>query len=317
MNAEGADQDRSPGPDHPSITVAIVSICGPAHLSRCLDALRDQDVATPFDVVVAYDPGLHGIEELAPQYPEARIFSNVGQRTPLELASRAVAASGGDVVLLTEDHCVPDPHWVSRLSGALAPGEAAVGGSVATDPTASALDFAFYFVDFFRYAPPVVPGPSPSLTVCNVAYRRQALLDLRDLWSDIFHETAVNSAIRDRHGPLRLIADAPVSMRRHVRFGDAVYERYAFGRLFGCTRLEFEPPGRRLLYTVASPALPALILSRMIRKVIRAPRLRWPFTRALFHLIVLIGAWSWGEWLGYLTRKRPARLTVAQEEPVP
>ncbi|HEX6135322.1 MAG TPA: glycosyltransferase [Longimicrobiales bacterium] len=295
------------------VTVAVVGICGAAHLRRCLDALRAQEGAAPFDVVVAYDPALTDVPDLAALYPEARLVANVGQRTPLELASRAVAESRGDVVLLTEDHCVPGPDWVARLSAALRPGEAAVGGTVVLEPGASATDFAFYFVDFFRYAPPVTPGRSPSLTVCNVAYRREALVAIGELWQELFHETAVNEALRARHAPLRLVSNAPVRMRRHVRLADAVYERYAFGRLFGCTRLEFTSGARRLFYSILAPTLPLLLLGRMGRKALPSPALRGRFLRALGPLTLMVLAWSWGEWLGYLTRKRPGRLTVAPE----
>lgn len=304
---------EAPGRVGVTVTVAVVGICGAAQLRRCLDALRAQEAAPPFRVVVAYDPALTDVPGLADSYPEVRFSANVGQRTPLELASRAVGASEGDIVLLTEDHCIPGPRWVSRLGAALGPQEAAVGGAVTVDPDASATDFAFYFVDFFRYAPPVPDGPSPSLTVCNVAYRRAALTAIHRLWRDIFHETAVNEALRARHGPLRLVPDAAVRMRRHVRLGDAVYERYAFGRLFGCTRLEFSSARRRAFYAVLAPTLPVLLLGRMARKALAVPALRGRFLRALGPLVLMVLAWSWGEWLGYLTRRRPGRLTVAPE----
>jgi len=295
------------------VSVAVVGICGAEHLSRCLDALARQEDAPPFEVIVAYDPALRDIAALAPRHPGVRMVSNEGQRTPLELASRALRESPGDVVLLTEDHCVPSPHWVRNLARALPEGAPAVGGTIEVASDASPTDFAFYFVDFFRYAPPVRGGSSPTLTVCNVAYRRADLEAIADQWRDFFHETAVNDALRARHGPLALVPDAPVRMRRHVRLGDALYERYAFGRLFGCTRLAFASGPRRLLYTALAPALPALLLARMAGKALPSPGLRGPFLRALPALAGMVLTWSWGEWLGYLTRRRPLRLTVAPE----
>jgi hypothetical protein len=208
---------------------------------------------------------------------------------------------------------MPSPHWVARLAAALPEDAPAVGGSVEVAEDATATDFAFYFVDFFRYAPPVAPGPSPTLTVCNVAYRRACLEAIAGRWRDFFHETAVNDALRERFGPLCLVADAPVRMRRHVRLGDALYERYAFGRLFGCTRLAFASPWRRALYTLGAPALPLLLLTRMAAKALPAPVLRGRFLRALPALTGMVLTWTWGEWLGYLTRRRPRRLTVAPE----
>jgi hypothetical protein len=298
----------------PPVTVAVVGICSAAHISRCLDALRAQRDAPRFETVVVHDPNIPDVAPLAGRYPEARLIANEGQRTPLELASAAMAAARGDLILLTEDHCIPRPDWVRVMAGAAAaPGRAVVGGRVEIAPGATATDWAFYFVDFFRYAAPVAEGPSPTLTVCNAAYRREQVEAVRDIWKTYFHETAINDALRQRFGALWLEPESEVTMGRHVKLSDAVYERYAFGRLFSCTRIGFVGAGRRLYYTVFSPALPVLILGRMAAKALRSRKLAAAFLRAIVPLKLMVFAWSWGEWLGYVTGKHPRSLVVAPE----
>ena len=298
------------------LAVAIVSICGPWHLRRCLTALQQQTSARPFEIVVAYDPALQGMGELAAEYPHVHFFVNAGQRTPLELASRAIRESRGHVVLLTEDHCVPHPDWVEQLSGSLTAGRAAAGGAVVLGDGASALDWAFYFVDFFRYSDPIVEGPSPTLTVCNVAYRRADLDALPDqTWQTFFHETAVNTAL-SASGILHLSPRPRVTMRRHVTARDAIVERYAFGRLFGATRLTFvKSRSTRLVYQAGALLLPFLLLTRMIGKALRSAEGRRRLASGLIPLIALTISWSIGEWLGYVTGRSPSRLTVAPESP--
>ena len=296
---------------NPRVSVAIVAICGVRELRRSLEALALQEGCKPFETVVVADPQLAGLSAIEDAFPEVRLVTNEGQRTPLELAGRAVRESSGEIVLLTEDHCVPDPDWVANLLAALRTGRAAAGGSVAVERDATALDWAFYFVDFFRYAEPLAEGPAPSLTVCNVAYRRRDLERVAEVWRELFHETAVNEALRDRCGELWLTPAARVTIYRHPRLLGALYERYAFGRLFGATRLGFVSRARGFVYTALAPALPVLLLGRMAGKGLQSPALRGPFLRALAHLTLLVVAWSWGEWLGYLTRRRPSRLTVA------
>jgi hypothetical protein len=295
------------------LTVGIVGICGAVHLDRCLSALARQEGAPPFDILVVHDPLLPNIYRLAERNPDVRFISNEAQRTPLELAARAVREAGGDTVLLTEDHCVPRPDWVRRLVSARRPERAAVGGAVEPLSGATALDWAFYCVDFFRYMPPLTGGPSPTLTVCNVAYERKRLALVADMWREVFHETAVNEALRSHFGELWLEPSARVGMRRHVRFRDAVYERYAFGRLFGCTRLGFVPGWRRAYYALLTPALPVLLMGRIARRAFASRRNAVRFIRALPHLVVLVLAWSWGEWLGYVTGRRPGSELVAPE----
>lgn len=301
------------GPRFATISVAVVGICSGKHLMRCLEALRYQIDAPPFDIVVAYDPHISDLDPVREAFPDIRMVANAGQRTPLELASRAIRESTGDLVLLTEDHCVPDPRWVRVMIDAQGNDRAAVGGLVLTDPRASATDWAFYFVDFFRYTKAASAGPSPTLTVCNVSYQRKRVQAIRDLWIEHFHETAVNDALRARFGPLWLEPQSQVTMGRHVRLSHAVYERYAFGRLFGCTRLKFCTPRQRACYTLFAPALPALLLGRMIGVAMQSRESAASLLRAAVPLTLMVLSWSWGEWLGYLTRRLPRTLNVAPE----
>jgi hypothetical protein len=178
---------------------------------------------------------------------------------------------------------------------------------------ASPAGWAFCYVDFFRYMRPVAEGPTPSLSVCNVAYHRSQLTAIAPVWETGFLETEVHAHLARQFGPLWLVPGAEVRVRRNVRFRDAVYERYAFGRLFGATRLQAKSVSRRLGYTLMAPALPALLFGRLAAKAFASGGTAARFGRALPALVVLVCAWSWGEGLGYLTGRPPDRLTTAPE----
>ncbi len=297
----------------PSVGVGVVSICSARHLARCLDALAQQVDCGAFEIVVAFDPALDDVAALARCYPKIRFVSDAAERTPLELAARAVRETSGEVVLLTEDHCVPASDWVARLSDAVLSDCSAAGGAILADPRADAIAYAFYFVDFFRYAPPFSKAESPTLSVCNVGYRRERLKALGITDGGYFHETAVNDALRAAYGPLLLDPSPRVTMHRHVRFSDAVYERYAFGRLFGCTRLDSCSNAKAWLYRLGTPLLPLLLMTRMCAKGLVGAEARRRFLPAFLPTLTMVLAWSWGEWLGYLTARRPRHLTVARE----
>lgn len=236
------------------------------------------------------------------------------EHAPPELAARAIHEAVGDFILLTEDHCIPDPNWVAALCSEQSPHRSAVGGVMESDDDARAVDWAVYFVDFFRYMPPVREGESPSLTHCNISYRRSYLDQIPMLWERTFHETEINNALRERIGKLWLAPAARMRMRRTVRFVDAVHERYAFGRLFGCTRLDFISPRRRVLYAFLAPGLPLLFIGRMARSALKRGGSSLAFLRAFPALSVMVAAWAWGEWLGYLTARRASTLFVAPEK---
>jgi hypothetical protein len=303
----------------PEVSVGVVALFGAAPLAGCLRALAEQTRepgAPRCELVVAYDPALADVPPLAAQFPGVRFVASEG-RAPTEVAAAAVAEARAPIVLLTEDHCLPAPGWVRALQTALeAPERAVVGGVMDTDSAAPATDFALFLVEFFRYLPPGREGPAPTLTVCNAGYRRAQLDAIAPVGRGRFHETEVHDALRARFGALWLVPAARVRMRRRVRLRDAAGERYAFGRLFGCTRRAALAPAARLVYALAALALPVLLAARLARAVLARPALRRASLRALPASAVLLVAWSLGESLGVLTGRYPGA-TAAPDAAAP
>jgi hypothetical protein len=299
-------------PDNTTISVAVVCMTSAQHLRACLRALASQRGAPAFDVTVVCDPAVSGLEALEQEFPAVRVSVNAGQRSPLTLVSRALAQCRGDLVLLTKDFCAPDADWVRAMAEAQGEGRAAVGGRVECAPAASATDWAFYFIDLYRYAGPVTAGETPTLTVCNVSYRRRQLEQIREVWQEAFVETAVNGALRARFGALWMHPASGVTMHRHLTLRQAVVERYAFGRLFGYSRLAASGRGRRLALACLAPAIPLLLLARTAGKASRSRRLGVAFLRSLVPLSLMILARFWGEWLAYLSGRPPRGETLAE-----
>ena len=297
----------------PSVTVAVAAVCSPKHVERCLQGLAAQKDAPPFEVVVAHDPAWGDLSGLMREHPGARTVARRGAGNPMELATLAIQEAQGEIILLTEDHCMPSPEWVRRLCDALQPGRAAVGGAIETDADAPGIVWAYYFVDFFRYMKPIPDGPAHAVSVCNVGYRRADLLQVRSAWEHGFHEPAVHQMLQQRFGTLWLVPGAEVRMRRNLQLGPAVKERFTGGRMFAVQRLQFASPGKRLLYAALAPALPLLLLGRMARKALRRPGVYLSFLRALPALGTLVAAWSLGEWIGYLTGHPPHAVVYAPE----
>ena len=296
-----------------SVSVAIVAICGLPQLSRCLDALSAQRDAPDFDIIVAADPGLGDLSRIRQRYPAVTLLSREECRTPVALAALALQACRGSRILLTEDSCIAQSAWVATLTATAWEGRGAVGGLVEPAERASPAAWAFCYVDFFRYMRPAAEGPARALSVCNVAYHRSQLAAIAPVWESGFLEPEVHQQLRKRFGDLWLAPAAQVTVHRQVRFRDAAYERYAFGRLFGATRVRSLTFPARLLHVLVAPALPVLLFARLAAKAFTAADTAAKFLRALPALMVLVLAWSWGEGLGYLTGRQPARMTTAPE----
>jgi hypothetical protein len=288
-----------------TVSVGVVCMSDTQHLTRCLHALRSQRDAPEFEITVACDPRIPDIETVRGSFPETRIVVNAGQRTPLELASLALRECRGELILLTKDHCVPGPDWVRTMVNAQASDRSVVGGRVEPARDASAADWAFFFIDYYRYTSPVAAGWTSSLTACNVSYDRGRLEAVRSVWQDTFVETAVNNALAARFGGLWLEAASEVTTHRKLTLREAVRERYIFGRLFGYSRLAGANLGRRLFYAAFTPALPLLLLARLTRTALRSRRHATALMRAWLPLALMVLGRSMGEWLGYITARPP------------
>jgi len=249
------------------------------------------------------------------RFPDVQVVVTECATSPLELAARAVAAARGDLILLTEDHCVPDNAWVMSLTNTLQRNGSAVGGAV--DPldlgTMTAFDWAFYYVDFYRYQSPLTAGIADSLSVCNVGYRRSDLEALDESWRTSFHETRIHTSLAKPGAPLWMEPRASVRAGRRVHRGDALRERYSFGRYYACRRIEPPHESGRIWFALGSPLLPLLLVGRMARASARDDRTARRFLRSLPDLAALVLAWSLGEALGYLTKRGPATMEAAPE----
>ena len=287
-----------------SVSVGVACTTSAADLTRCLTSIRAQQQAPAFDVTVVHDPAI-SIDACRAEFPEFHFVANIGQRTPLQLVSRLLNECRGDLILLTKDHCIPAPDWVRRMVAAQAPDRAAVGGRVEPPRDASSVQWAFFFIDFYRYTAPIDDGWQSSLTVCNVSYQRDRLATVREAWQDVFVETAVNNALAARFGRLWIESSSEVTLHRRLTLREAVSERYRFGRLFGYSRLANTNGRTRLLYVLLTPALPLVLLRRLTSAAMRSQR----HTQALMHawlpLTLMVTARSMGEWVGYITGRPP------------
>ena len=131
---------------------------------------------------------------------------------------------------------------------------------------------------------------------------REVLQSLSDVWEDDFHETVVNGALLERGHQIWLTPAATIYQERgQLGWGEALQERYVWGRSFGGTRVKEVPLSKRLVYAAFCLALPLLLASRAVR-------IAW--TRGSFWsgclpvlpiLLLLFSVWSFGEMVGYLS----------------
>ena len=290
------------------LSVVVVTLVDAVHLASCLTALAQQSTAARFEMIVPADKKLGDISKLQNDYPAVKFIKLDGTHTYAELRAIGTHHACGRLLAVTEDHCLPDPDWVDNIVNEHAGPHLAIGGTVEKEAPDKALNWAVYFLDYLRYMPPVDGHETHELTDLNVSYKMDALHKITDVWQTEFHEPNVHAALERLGGSLWLSPNIRVHQRRNLTLGHALWDRYAFGRLFGSTRVTGVALGKRLVYAALTPALPALLVMRLVKHIRAKQSHGREFLGALPAIILLATAWAWGEFVGYLTGKSEATL---------
>ena len=97
--------------------------------------------------------------------------------SPFDLRAAALGAAVGDLVVVTEDHCVPAPQWIDAYVEAYRRTSPAVlAGPVDNGSTARLPDWSNYLIGFAAWGSPIEAPPEHfGPTIANVAFARAAL----------------------------------------------------------------------------------------------------------------------------------------------
>lgn len=285
-------------------SVIVGSVNGGECIHVLLSALRAQDGAVPFEVIVA-DRCLDGTaERIAKEHPDVVLVRAEPSATLPELRTRALDHARGRFVLVTEDHTVPPRNWVSGLVGALEGCQgriAAAGGPVDNDMRERAVDWAAFLCEYSGFLPPQPAGVVDELPGMNVAYRREHLdRARRELLTGGFWESTLHPDLLDAGYAFLRVPEVVIQHRKRFGFFYFLSQRYYYSRYFAGARFERKQRGRRLLYAVLSPLLALIVPARIARRVLGRPGYRRPFVRSLPVLACFALAWGAGEAVGYL-----------------
>lgn len=160
----------------PLLSVAIGTAQGWTHLRSHLGTLPEQAAALGAEVIIADgsggpppDPGCLG--------PGVRWLCRPGTGI-LELRALAMGEARGDIVAVTEDHCVVSPDWCARILDAHArhPGAAAIRGAMLNGSPDRLVDWASFLVNQAPHLPPFVGRDTDAILPMGcVSYKRSAL----------------------------------------------------------------------------------------------------------------------------------------------
>lgn len=286
--------------DAPHLSIVIASVNGRPYLDACLDALAGQQGEVSAEVIVADCTGAETQDYVRVSHPGVRLLAFDEAKSVPTLRAAGIQAARGEIVVITEDHCIPAPDWYHAIHDAhRRRPEPAIGGVVDNAATARSIDWAVFFCEYSNFMSPMPAGSVSDLPGPNVSYKRSALDAMSDLIRDAYWETFLHDRLIERGFALWSDPQIRVLHKKHFRFGSFFHERFHYGRAFAGHRNRFMSRGRRLAYWLLSPALPPILMLRIGRRVARRGRYHHAFLRALPLITLFMVAWAAGEWTGY------------------
>lgn len=296
-----------------TLTILLAVVGGKESARRCLTALYPQVNFVDAEIIVPFDKWSHDVGSLAAEFPEVRFhfIEDLGLAASANISAhqhrlydrrRAVGLqlSRGRIIALTEDHAQPAEDWCRQILLAHQQPYAVIGGAIENGVDLP-LNRALYYCDFGRYGRPFKSGEVGYVSDINVAYKRQALLAVCDVWREAYHETTVHWALRALG--VKLFLDERMLVYQHrppLTLGQVMRERIAWGRVFAETRANELSGWRRFMFAAGTILLPPLLLVRVIRHMRRQQRNLREMASVLPLALLLAVGWSLGELIGYL-----------------
>ena len=160
----------------PTLTVILATIEPWPDLERCLSVLEPQVEALGAEIIVGDGHG-GALEARYAESPSLQWIRAPGASV-FDLRAQALEMARGEIVAVTEDHCVVASDWCQQILRSLedAPDKMAMTGPVMNGSTDRLSDWANYLHTFGCFHPPVDAGQRDRCPpAANVAYRRKVI----------------------------------------------------------------------------------------------------------------------------------------------
>ncbi len=305
----------------PSASAIIISPDGYATVRRLVARLRAQENASGLELVFVFPSAApEGIPAAEVDGFHSHQVVQVGDMASTAHARAAgVRAARAPVVLMTEDHSLPEAGWLRALLAAHAQGCAVAGPAVANG-NPSLLSWANLAIEYNEWLHPAQAGPVSHLPGHNSSYNRDLLLSLGDGLEDWLESESV---LHWHLGALghRLVL-VPTAVTRHHNFSlwrESLALRYDAGRQFAGSCRQRWTLARRVLYLGGSPLIPLVRVARITRQFLRPGRPARLLPALVPICLFLLTVEAAGAFAGYLagpgaSSSRIARIDFHREE---
>jgi hypothetical protein len=284
----------------PTVSIVVASGAGGEFLFRCLESLKAQAEEFHAPVFVVDRVGGDLRERVKREHPWVTVLAGEGTKPSVpDLRATGMRAATTEIVAVLEEHCTAPAGWLRAIVEGFQAGDAAAGGPILDDDFDRIRDWVVYFSEYHNYLPPWQPGERYLLNGANIAYRRSAVMKHEALLGTGYWEVVLHPRMAEE-GFLRSLPGMGAHHTGPFDFGYYLGQRYLLSRVWGGTQRDQVSPVKRLVYLVAAPLFPLLLLARIASRALASGKRVGKFLQALPLLVPVTCTYVWGEWSGYL-----------------
>jgi hypothetical protein len=253
-------------PQSPALSIVIVALEDYSSIRRVVRFLRAQTIQSSIELIMVA-PNESALASCTPD--ETRGFYSVMQIYAGVIDNREEASVLGicnataPVVAIVEDHAYPEPEWSKALVDAHQGPWAAVGPAV-LNGNPGILSWTNMLLAYGVWPPTLPRGEMAEIALHNASFKRDVLMSYGSRLGELLSRSGglLPQLRADGH---RILFE-PAARIHHVNpstLSATLALRVKAGRLYAATRASTEQwsVAKRMLYTVASPAIPAVRLA--------------------------------------------------------
>lgn len=298
------------------LSVVLTIVSGKEAVRRCLSVLYPQINFSEAEIIVPFDKWSDEVAELVSEFPKVNFhrIEDLGLAADANISAhqhrlydrrRAVGLNiaCGSIIAMTEDHATPAQNWCEKILSLHEKPFGVIGGAI-ENAVDRPLNWAWYYCDFGRYGRPLKSADAEYVSDINVAYKRETIFSVQEVWRDAYQETTVHWTLRSNGEKLCVNDEMVVYQERPpMKIGDALSERVEWGRVFAETRAKKTGFWKRMAYAAGTVFLPPVLLYRVFKNMLRQKRTLRRIFSTMPPAFLLLSAWSFGEMLGYLFKE--------------
>lgn len=293
----------TPATAAPQLSAILITPGRPDLLAGTLAALSQQTAKQQIEIVIVGVPESAVDKTMLIGFWGYQVLEYAPFTSTSEARAIGIRAASASVIAMTEDHSFPESTWAEHLIAAHQTGTwAGIGPTFVNFNPATLTSWINLVMEYGCWMEPIAPGEKHHIPGHNSTYRRDVLLNTygEKLGVMLEAESTMQWDLQAKGHKFGLEPKARTRHQNYSLFGRSLKLRFHGGRLFAANRARQWSIGKRAFYTLASPLIPWIRLTRLIKEFQRIGQGHL-FPKVLPGLWIQVMLDGLGETVGYAT----------------